>query len=67
MSKVLPGRFALIFDGWKCGVTHYIRFFATFPSEKKEVYDKFLLGISPMADESTKHAAENQDFLNFLL
>lgn len=67
ISKALPGRFALSFYGWQCGETHYIGVFAKFPSEEKEGYEKDLLGISPMADDSTQDDTEQQDFLNFVL
>ncbi len=31
VAAMLPSRFALIFDGWTVGDTHYVAFFATFP------------------------------------
>lgn len=60
---VLPDLFAVIFDG----TIHFIGVFATFPSDNKDGFAKVLLGISPIADESTHDAGEHQEFLDFVL
>ena len=33
ITDVLPDRFALVFDGWSSGDTHFIAIFATCPAE----------------------------------
>lgn len=52
ISGILPDVFALHFDGWACGQTHYLAVFAFYPSKSKREYDVRLLTFSPMGDDS---------------
>ena len=56
ISKQLPCKFALIFDGWSHMSTHYVAIFASFngPDEKCKTA---LLTFSPLLDESHLNAA----------
>ena len=33
ITKIMPSKFCIIFDGWTSGDTHYLGVFATFPSD----------------------------------
>ena len=61
ISKILPNKFALIFDGWSSGDSHYVGVFVTFM--EKNVRKQFLIAMSPMEDETTQSAAEHKEFL----
>ena len=56
ISKQLPCKFALMFDGWSHMSTHYVAIFASFngPDEKCKTA---LLTFSPLLDESHLNAA----------
>ena len=45
IGRCLPEQFALVFDGWSCGSTHYVVVFATFPAQNSLGYDKVLLSF----------------------
>jgi len=64
VAKILPNVFALIFDGWSAGDTHFVAIFASFMQQVsvfvkgvKEVKKTLLLAMSPMEDE-TRHDAD---------
>ena len=43
ITKLLPDKFALIFDGWKSGDTHFVGIFASFISwERRNVNCAFM-------------------------
>jgi len=67
IENTLPDSFAVVFDGWSAGPTHYVSVFATFPAELPAGYDKLLLGIAPMGEELSQSAEEHVDFLDFVL
>lgn len=46
MSKALPERFALVFDGWTRQQTHYVWIFAVYASREQNGYSKFLFVFS---------------------
>ena len=48
ISLTLPGKFALIFDGWSCGSTHYVAVYASYPSESAYGYSTALLSFGPV-------------------
>ena len=58
ISKQLPCKFALMFDGWSHMSTHYVAIFASFdaPDEKCKFA---LLTFSPLLDESHLNAASH--------
>ena len=54
---LLPSIFALVFDGWTMGQTHYLGVFATFPDgESKSGYKQVLLSFSPLTNEESLNA-----------
>jgi hypothetical protein len=67
VMNLLPEVFALIFDGWSCGQTHYIGLYASFPKESVSGYEKVLLAFAPMNDESSLNADEHIKFVEVVL
>lgn len=67
IAALLPEKFAVVFDGWSGGDTHYVSIFATFPSEHTMGYDSVLLGCSPMGDEDSLDATEHYRFVEEVL
>jgi len=65
VSRAIPGKFAIIFDGWTECRTHFVAVFATYMTES--VVTEKLLGISPLADEENLGAAEHVTYLNDIL
>jgi hypothetical protein len=61
ISRILPNKFALVFDGWSSGDTHFVAVLVSFI--EKEVKKLYLLAISPMQDETSQSAAEHKAFL----
>ncbi|ETV75063.1 hypothetical protein H257_10662 [Aphanomyces astaci] len=57
ISETLPESFAIIYDGWTSGSTHYVAMFATFPNDSHRGYEKVLLAMSPMNEEDSLSAA----------
>ena len=43
VKELLSKSFAIVFDGWSSGTTHYICIFATFPASNSNGYEKKLL------------------------
>lgn len=65
ISASLPDIFALCFDGWSSGQTHYVALYATFPSSETGCgWDKVLLALSPMGDETSQNADEHIQFID---
>ena len=68
ISKLLPSRFAVIFDGWSAGTTHYVAVFASFPDISKEHgYETVMLAFSPFDDETSQSANNHFEYLEFVL
>ncbi len=67
ISRLLPDKFALVFDGRSASDTHYVAMFATFPTSNENGYDKVLLAFSPFEDENTQNAQNHYDFAIFVL
>ena len=61
ISDMLPDKFAVIFDGWRAGDTHFVALFATFMYEgaRKQI----LLCFSPLLDETSQDAVEHVEFI----
>ena len=65
---LLPEAFALVFDGWTLGQTHYLAVFATFPdSEAENGYQKVLLSFSPLNNKESLNAESHIAFFEFIL
>ena len=67
MSRLVPNRLALIFDGWTNNSTHYISVFAPFSTTNEDSFATRLLSVSLMGDESRLDADEHIDFLTYIL
>lgn len=67
LSNILPEKFALVFDGWSAGQTHFVGIFASFPDSSENGYAARLLAFSPMGDESSLNSAEHYGFMTFVL
>lgn len=63
----LPEKFALVFDGWSCGSTHYLAVFASVPAENEHGFEYFMLTMSPFQDETSLDANEHLEFLTSTL
>lgn len=67
VNEVLPERFSVIFDRWTKSSVHFVVMCATYPSNTEFVYNKILLAMSLMDDETSQSAQEPQDFSKFIL
>ncbi len=67
IAQILPDKFAIVFDGWSCGDTHYVAVYATFPYNTPVGYRKVLLGFSPFEEETSQSAQEHYEYLEFVL
>lgn len=67
IQKLLPSKFAIIFDGWSVDTTHYVGVFASFPSRNELGYEKVLLALSPFFDEDSQSADAYFEFTEFVL
>lgn len=67
ISKMLPEKFALVFDGWsQSGTsTHFVAVMAKWLSNGNAC--KALLAFSPLLEETNQNAESHCDFLNFVL
>ncbi len=59
---LLPDTFALVFDGWTCGSTHYLAIFASYSTAASPEAEKVLLSFSPMGIEESLNAHEHVNF-----
>ena len=67
ISDILPDKFALVFDGWTIGSTHFLAVFASFPAEKEIGYSMRLLTMSPMGEEEDLTAPTHLKFIEYIL
>ncbi|KAF0706983.1 hypothetical protein AaE_013834 [Aphanomyces astaci] len=67
ISETLPESFAIVYDGWTSGSTHYVAMFATFSNDSHRGYEKVLLAMSPMNEEESLSAAAHVQYLDFVL
>jgi hypothetical protein len=68
IQRVLPNKFALVFDGWTDSSKHFTAVFATFPDETKSMsYQRILLSFSPYENEGNLSAESLKDHLLFVL
>lgn len=67
IAKLLPSKFAIVFDGWSAGDTHYIACYASYPSESKNGFTTSLLGFSPLDEELGQSAAHHRSYIEFVL
>ncbi|GAB1602785.1 hypothetical protein Ahia01_000558600 [Argonauta hians] len=66
ISKELPGKFALIIDGWSKKSNHFVGLFASYPWSDKKGYRSALLSFLPLINE-TLTASDLVDFISYTL
>lgn len=67
LSAILPSMFALVFDEWTRGKTHYLGMFASFPTSSALGYGVPLFKFFLMGDESSLDAAEHVSFMKYII
>lgn len=67
IARLLPNKFALVFDGWSGGETHYVSVFASIPADTPIGYRNVLLAMSPLENEDTQSTDEHYNFIEFVL
>lgn len=67
ISSDLPDLFALVFDGWTCGYSHYLAIYASFGSEIDAGFQTRLLTFSRMGDEDSLDASSHLEFIVYIL
>ena len=62
IKNMLPSQFAIMFDGWSSGGTHFLAVFAVFPdAESERGYNRVLLSFAPLHDEEHLDANSHWD------
>lgn len=67
ITASIPEIFAVIFDCWEGGDTHYVATFATFSYENSLGFSKAQLGMSPMENGDFLNAAEHYVYLEYVI
>ncbi len=67
ISRILPDKFVLLFDGWTENGTHFMAIFASYPSDTKLGYATNLLDFSPFEDETSQGTDNHDEYTNFVL
>ena len=67
VRRKLPEKFALVFDGWTTTDYHYVAVFSVFPAENNVGYKAVLLAFSPFVDDSSQDAADDLDYVKWVL
>jgi hypothetical protein len=65
LLKIIPEKFALIFDGWTEGSTHYVALIASYLTP--EGHKESLLAIAPLLNEETLGATQHIEFMQATL
>ncbi len=67
VAAMLPNKFAINFDGWSAGVTHFVAVYCTYPSKSSEAgFDQLLLAFSPIETESNQCADNHFEYLEWV-
>jgi hypothetical protein len=61
----IPKKFAVLFDGWTLGTTHYVAMFASYM--KNDVHKEVLLACSPLLTETDLGAEQHVEFFEATL
>ena len=62
IRDLLPSQFAIMFDGWSSGGTHFLAVFAVFPDDTNDRgYNRVLLSFAPLEDEEHLDANSHWD------
>lgn len=67
VSKDLPQKFALVFEGWSACDCHYVSILATIPKSNKNDYLGVLLAFLPLVKQWKKDEDEQINFIHFVL
>ena len=67
ISKLLPEKIALAFDGWSAGSDYYVAVFATHFAECEKGYESKLLTFSALDDPTTQNSDNHLKFFDFVL
>ena len=66
IADLLPNKFAILFDAWGAGSTHYIALFVTFTNDETRKVEKILLAFSPFQRETSLNADAHIEFIEFV-
>ena len=66
IKKLLPSKFALVFDGWTTSDTHYMAIFASFPFNNTKGFKTVILAFSPFEDEVSHDRQHHLTFAEFV-
>ncbi|KAH9142373.1 hypothetical protein AeRB84_013546 [Aphanomyces euteiches] len=67
ISDLLSDKFAIVFDGWSLGSTHYVAVSVCFPSSDSIGYQKYLQSFAPINEEDSLNATSHKKYLEFVL
>lgn len=67
ISKLLPPKFAWVFDVLTIGTVHYMAMFSSYPAENTEGNDTRLMSLFPLCHEYTSSADEHHEFIACVL
>ena len=68
IRKILPSQFAIMFDGWSSGGTHFLAVFALYDdASHNDGYNRALLSFAPLADEEHMDADSHWDSIYEIL
>jgi hypothetical protein len=68
IAALLLDTFALVFDGWTVGQTHYLTVFATYPNNDTALgYNKVLLSFAPLTNEESLNADAHIAYFDYIL
>ena len=67
ISRELPNKFSLVFDGWSSYATHFISIFASYSCSSTKRYHRSLLALSPLPNENSMNADEHIQFIEDIL
>jgi len=67
LAEILPSKFALIFDGWTAGDTHYVALYASFSSNNDLGFSTALLSFAPLDTETSQSAKAHQKYIEYVL
>ncbi|RLN11165.1 hypothetical protein BBJ28_00007144 [Nothophytophthora sp. Chile5] len=61
ISRKIPSKYALIFDGWSVNSDHFVAVFVSYSKEGRAT--KHLLSFAPLPDETNQSALNHKDFI----
>ena len=68
IANVIPENFAIVFDGWSNGSTHYVALFVSYPNNAGEnEYSTALIAFSLKGNETGFTAYAHFEFLSWVL